>query len=194
MARTVLGLGQRSDSFQYGSAESPTLRPCPGLRTVGGEFSEAPDPGRLAHVRGTSAEMDSAIFQFSETTGAPRGLSFAAVKNSAPRARRSPPRRNAGDRPEQKRDAIPLAQAEFGGDQRALSVSNSLPIEKTQPPARPFSWFQSAEGLHKTVPRTRCYRYPPRPAGASRAGPPPRNCLRRLPSVGPDSTRLGPKK
>ncbi|MDD3991793.1 MAG: hypothetical protein PHV70_06540, partial [Desulfobacteraceae bacterium] len=80
----------------------------------------------------------SAIFQSSETTGASRGLSFAAVKNSAPRARRSPPRRNAGDRPEQKRDAMPLAQAEFGGDQRALSASNSLPIVKTQPPGRPF--------------------------------------------------------
>ena len=141
MARTVLGLGQRSDSFQYGSAESPTLRPCPGLRTVGAEFSGAPDPGRLAHVRGTSAEMDSAIFQFSETTGAPRGLSFAAVKNSAPRARRSPPRRNAGDRLVRKRDAMPLAQAWFGGAQRALSASNSLPIVKTQPPARPFIGF-----------------------------------------------------
>ena len=170
------------------------MRPCPGLRTVGGEFSGAPDPARLADVRGTSAEMTSAIFQFSETTGAPRGLRLAAVKNSAPRARRPPPRRNAGDRSEQKRDAMPLAQAEFGGDQRALSASNSLPIVKTQPPDRPFSWFQSAEGKQKTAFPTRLYRYPPRPAGASRAGPPPRNCLRRLSSVGPDSTGLTPKK
>jgi hypothetical protein len=85
--------------------------------------------------------MDSAIFQFSETTGAPRGLSFAAVKNSAPKARKPPPRRNAGDRSEGKRDAMPLAQAEFGGAQRALNASNSLPIVKTQPPARPFIGF-----------------------------------------------------
>jgi hypothetical protein len=35
--------------------------------------------------------MDSAIFQFSETTGATKGLSLAAVKNSAPRASNSLP-------------------------------------------------------------------------------------------------------
>jgi hypothetical protein len=44
----------------------------------------APDPGRLADVRGTSAEMASAIFQFSETTGdTPGAVPFAAGPNPA---------------------------------------------------------------------------------------------------------------
>ena len=68
-----------------------------------------------------------------------------------------------------------------------------LAVVKTQPPGHPCKGFNRLKG------RRRWYFNPvfisPRlPAGARRPGPPPRNCLRRLATVGPDSTLPAPKR
>jgi hypothetical protein len=110
--------------------------------TVSEEFSAissslklrgAPDPGCLANEGSGLLDECFAIFQSFETTGAPRGLPFVAGKNSAPRARRPQPRRNAGERPERKRHAMPPAEAWYGCGQRALTASDSLPSSKPNP-------------------------------------------------------------
>ena len=72
-------------------------------------------------------------FSHLKSPGASRGLGFAAGKNSAPRARRPQPRRNAGERPERKRHAMPPAEAWFGCGQRALTASDSFPSSKGNP-------------------------------------------------------------
>ncbi len=137
---------------------------------------------------------------------------------------------------------MPLAQAESGRCQCALSASGSLPLPSQlvakrclgppyavggssklladdqyaalfefthalsdspilvypqadhSTPWPPTQMFQPVEATQKTASPICCHRYPRHPAGASRAGPSLRNCLRRLPSVGPDSTRLVPKR
>ena len=73
------------------------------------------------------------FFSHLKLSGAPRGLPFDAGKNSAPRARRPQPRRNAGERPERKRHAMPPAEAWYGCGQRALSASDSFPSSKGNP-------------------------------------------------------------
>jgi hypothetical protein len=61
-------MGQRGDLSHRGSAAWPTLRPCPGLRALGGEFSGAPDPGCLADDGDDAREECSDIFQSFEIT------------------------------------------------------------------------------------------------------------------------------
>ena len=78
-------------------------------------------------------------------------MPFAAGKNSAPRARRPQPRRNAGQ------SAGAGSKGPVGGEGRVRlrptrpKRLRQLAVVKRQPPGHPFSWFQSAEGGQKMV-------------------------------------------
>jgi hypothetical protein len=96
LARTVLCLRQRVGFTHRGRAAWPMLRPCPGLRSLGAEFSGAAVQGGLRTTAPRHPLSILPCFSHLKPSGVSRGLPFAAGKNSAPRARRPQPRRNAG--------------------------------------------------------------------------------------------------
>jgi hypothetical protein len=91
------------------------------------------------------------FFSHMKPPGASRGLPFAAGKNSAPRARRPQPRRNAGQ------SACAGSKGPVVGEGRVRlrptrpNRLKQLPVVKRQPPGHPFSWFQSPEEPQKTA-------------------------------------------
>ena len=132
------------------------------------------------------------FFSHLKLSGAPRGLPFDAGKNSAPRARRPQPRRNAGQSAGAGSKGPVVGQGRVRLRPTRPNRLKQLPVVKRQPPGHPCKDFIQLKG------RRRWYCNPVfistrLPAGASRPGPPPRNCLRRLAPVGPDSTLLTPK-
>ena len=133
----------------FQSAEAP-----PGEVLPDSAFTSfSPGYGQVV-LRTTATKIPNVVLPFFshlKPPGAPRGLPFAAGKNSAPRARRPQPRRNAG----QSAGAGSKGPAVGEGRVRLRPTRpnrlKQLPVVKRQPPGHPFSWFQSAEGAQKMV-------------------------------------------
>jgi hypothetical protein len=153
----------------------------------------APDPGPLANDgEDASEECSGTSFGHLKLSGAPRGLPFAAGKNSAPRARRPQPRRNAGQSAGAGSKCPVVGEGRVRLRPTRPNRLRQLAVVKRQPPGHPCKGFNRLKGRR----RWGCNPVlisTPLPAGARRPGPPPRNCLRRLAPVGPDSTLLTPK-
>ena len=96
------------------------------------------------------------FFSHLKLSGVAGGLCFATGKNSAPRARRPQPRRNAGQSAGARSKCLVAAKTESGCGQRALNVSNSLPPSKHNPPAATLSHgFNRLKGAEDGI-ATRC--------------------------------------
>jgi hypothetical protein len=184
---------QRGDLSHRGSAAWPTLRPCPGLRSLGVEFSGAPVQGGLRTTAMTAAKSVLPFLSHLKPPGASRRLPFDAGKNSAPRARRPQPRCNAGQSAGAGSKGPVVGEGRVRLRPTRPKRLKQLAAVKRQPPGHPCKSSNRLKvlrrwGCNPVFISTRL------PAGARRPGPPPRNCLRRLAPVGPDSTLPAPKR
>ena len=87
------------------------------------------------------------FFSHLKLSGVAGGLCFATGKNSAPRARRPQPRRNAGQSAGARSKCLVAGQNRVRLRPTRPKRLKQLAAVKTQPPSgHPFSWFQPAEG------------------------------------------------